>query len=64
MVFYTGSAGYGKSTILKSFVKKLKGQGKNVRICAPTNLAAFNVNGVTLWYVARCSRLLLCTANN
>jgi ATP-dependent DNA helicase PIF1 len=51
-VFYTGSAGCGKSTILKAFVKKLKEQGKQVRIVAPTNLAALNVNGQTTWNFA------------
>jgi len=51
-VFYTGSAGCGKSTILKAFVKELKAQGKEVRIVAPTNLAALNVNGQTTWSYA------------
>jgi ATP-dependent DNA helicase PIF1 len=51
-VFYTGSAGCGKSTILKAFVKELKAQGKMVRIVAPTNLAALNVNGQTTWNFA------------
>ncbi|KAI4949652.1 hypothetical protein J4E86_007603 [Alternaria arbusti] len=50
-VFYTGSAGCGKSTILRAFVKELKSLGK-VRICAPTNLAALNVGGFTLWSYA------------
>jgi hypothetical protein len=48
-VFYTGSAGCGKSLVLRTFVKKLKAQGKRTRICAPTNLAALNVDGITLW---------------
>jgi len=51
-VFYTGSAGCGKSTILKAFVPLLKKQGKNVRIVAPTNLAALNVGGQTTWNFA------------
>jgi ATP-dependent DNA helicase PIF1 len=57
-VFYTGSAGCGKSTILKAFVKKLRETaadgtpGKRVRIVAPTNLAALNVNGQTTWNFA------------
>jgi ATP-dependent DNA helicase PIF1 len=51
-VFYTGSAGCGKSTILKAFVKELKAQGKMVRVVAPTNLAALNVNGQTTWNFA------------
>lgn len=51
-VFYTGSAGCGKSTILKVFVKKMQAQNKRVKIVAPTNLAALNVNGQTTWSYA------------
>ena len=48
-VFYTGSAGCGKSTILRTFVPKLRELGKKVDILCPTNLAALNVNGRTYW---------------
>jgi hypothetical protein len=51
-MFYTGSAGCGKSTILKAFVKQLHNRGKQVKIVAPTNLAALNVGGVTTWSFA------------
>jgi hypothetical protein len=51
-VFYTGSAGCGKSTILKAFVKQLQLRGRRVKIIAPTNLAALNVGGVTTWSFA------------
>lgn len=51
-VFYTGSAGSGKSTILKSAVRQLQQRGKRVKIVAPTNLAALNVGGVTTWSYA------------
>lgn len=51
-VFYTGSAGCGKSTVLKAFVNRLKGQGKEVRIVAPTGRAALNVGGSTTWTFA------------
>lgn len=51
-VFYTGSAGCGKSTILKAFVKQLEKKGKKVKIVAPTNLAALNVGGQTTWNFA------------
>jgi hypothetical protein len=51
-VFYTGSAGCGKSTILKAFVKQLQLRGRRVKIVAPTNLAALNVGGVTTWSFA------------
>ncbi|KAF9698916.1 hypothetical protein EKO04_002875 [Ascochyta lentis] len=51
-VFYTGSAGCGKSTILQAFVKQLEAKGKRVKIVAPTNLAALNVGGQTTWTFA------------
>lgn len=51
-VFYTGSAGCGKSTILKAAVKLLQQLGKRVKIVAPTNLAALNVGGITTWSYA------------
>lgn len=51
-VFYTGSAGCGKSTVLKAFVKRLRQDGKQVRIIAPTGRAALNVGGSTTWTFA------------
>lgn len=51
-VFYTGSAGCGKSTVLKAFVKRLRESGKQVRIVAPTGRAALNVGGSTTWTFA------------
>ena len=48
-VFYTGSAGCGKSTVLRCFVKCLRDLGKRVEIVAPTGRAALNVNGQTFW---------------
>lgn len=51
-VFYTGSAGCGKSTILKAFVRQLQNRGKRVKIVAPTNLAALNIGGQTTWNFA------------
>ncbi|KAF5682426.1 atp-dependent dna helicase pif1 [Fusarium denticulatum] len=48
-VFFTGSAGCGKSTVLKAAVKKLREAGKVVHITAPTGRAALGVNGVTTW---------------
>lgn len=47
-VFYTGSAGCGKSTVLKHFVPLLRKEGKKVDIVAPTGRAALEVNGRTL----------------
>lgn len=51
-VFYTGSAGCGKSTVLKAFVRRLRDSGKQVRIIAPTGRAALNVGGSTTWTFA------------
>lgn len=51
-VFYTGSAGCGKSTVLKAFVKELKEKGKTVNIIAPTGRAALDINGSTFWTYA------------
>ena len=51
-VFYTGSAGCGKSTVLRSFVARLKERGSRVCIIAPTGKAALEVGGVTLYSYA------------
>jgi hypothetical protein len=51
-VFYTGSAGCGKSTVLKQIVKELRAMHKNVWILAPTGRAALQVNGSTTWTYA------------
>lgn len=51
-VFYTGSAGTGKSTVLKAFVRGLKRQGKQVDIVAPSGIAALNVGGMTIFSYA------------
>ncbi|KAK6866062.1 hypothetical protein PG995_002590 [Apiospora arundinis] len=51
-VFYTGSAGCGKSTVLKAFTKRLRDMGKKVHVVAPTGRAALQVNGSTTWTYA------------
>lgn len=51
-VFYTGSAGCGKSTVLKAFVKQLRDKGRKVVIVAPTGRAALEVNGQTFFTFA------------
>lgn len=48
-VFFTGSAGCGKSTALKVAVNMLRAQGKIVHIVAPTGRAALQVNGMSTW---------------
>ncbi|KAF2000687.1 hypothetical protein P154DRAFT_192937 [Amniculicola lignicola CBS 123094] len=51
-VFYTGSAGCGKSTVLKAFVRRFKERGMRVDIVAPTGRAALDINGSTTWTYA------------
>lgn len=51
-VFYTGSAGCGKSTVLKYFTSILRAMGKTVDIIAPTGRAALEVGGSTTWTYA------------
>lgn len=51
-VFYTGSAGTGKSTVLKAFVKRFAARGMKVNITAPTGRAALDINGSTTWTYA------------
>ena len=48
-VFYTGSAGCGKSTALKAFVARLRDMGNDVQIVCPTGISALNVGGLTIW---------------
>lgn len=51
-VCYTGSAGTGKSTVLKAVVRELKQQGKTVDIVAPSGIAALAVGGQTTFSYA------------
>ncbi|CAG1992585.1 unnamed protein product [Fusarium graminearum] len=48
-VFFTGSAGCGKSTVLKAAIAQLEAAGKTVAVTAPTGRAALNVDGITLF---------------
>ena len=47
-VFITGSAGSGKSCMLKECYQNLKEQARVVKTCANTGIAASLVNGCTL----------------
>lgn len=47
-VMVTGSAGTGKSAVLRALVARLRGAGMWVAVAAPTGIAALNVDGVTL----------------
>ncbi|KAI1176586.1 hypothetical protein F4777DRAFT_264383 [Nemania sp. FL0916] len=51
-VFYTGSAGCGKSTVLKAFTRRLRDRGLQVDIVAPTGISALNVGGSTTFVYA------------
>lgn len=51
-IFYTGSAGCGKSTVLRAMVQRLKHMGKQVEVVAPTGRAALAINGTTTWTFA------------
>ena len=51
-MFYTDSAGVGKSTALKTFRRKLQEQGQRVHVIAPTGRAALDINGQTTWTYA------------
>jgi ATP-dependent DNA helicase PIF1 len=48
-IFFTGSAGCGKSTALKVAVEALRDSGKRVEVTAPTGRAAIQVDGTTTW---------------
>ncbi|KAI5950864.1 RRM3 [Candida jiufengensis] len=49
-VFYTGSAGTGKSVVLRALVKRLKAIYRdNIGVTAPTGMAACNINGQTIF---------------
>lgn len=47
-VFLTGGAGTGKSFVLQLFINEMEKQNKNVIVCAPTGIAAINIQGVTI----------------
>lgn len=48
-VFLTGEGGTGKSYLIKTFIRQKREQeGKNVLVCAPTGIAALNLDGVTI----------------
>lgn len=48
-IFYTGSAGCGKSTVLHAIKARLREMGKEVRVMAPTGKVALAINGTTTW---------------
>ncbi|KAK4061888.1 hypothetical protein Trihar35433_9488 [Trichoderma harzianum] len=51
-IFYTGSAGCGKSTVLRAMRDRLLGMGKTVHVLAPTGKVAMANRGSTTWSFA------------
>lgn len=47
-IFLTGGAGTGKSFVLHHYIETMEKQHKNVLVCAPTGIAAINIQGVTI----------------
>ncbi|KAF8600729.1 hypothetical protein BDV93DRAFT_259008 [Ceratobasidium sp. AG-I] len=47
-VFFTGSAGTGKSVLLREIIEALHVRGENVAVTASTGIAAINIGGKTL----------------
>ena len=47
-IFLTGLPGTGKSYITRQFIQEQEAEGKQVLVCAPTGIAAQNLNGVTM----------------
>ena len=48
VIFVTGGAGTGKSTLIKWLVKQAAKQKINISLCAPTGTAARNIDGKTI----------------
>lgn len=47
-VFLSGEAGTGKSFVIEKFISYLNEENKKYVVCAPTGLAALNVEGATI----------------
>ena len=44
-IFITGGAGTGKSAVTRKIIQVLQDVGRNVLACAPTGVAAMNIEG-------------------
>lgn len=51
-IFFTGSAGCGKSTVLRAVRRCLEDRGNTVHVMAPTGIVALAINGTTTWSFA------------
>ena len=47
-VFFTGSAGTGKSVLLREIIRWLRANGKTYAVTASTGIASVNIGGCTL----------------
>ena len=47
-IFLTGQAGTGKSHVLTQYILDCEKKNKKVLVCAPTGIAALNLNGITM----------------
>lgn len=47
-IFLTGQAGTGKSHVLTQYILDCESKNKKVLVCAPTGIAALNLNGITM----------------
>ncbi|KAG9075646.1 hypothetical protein FS749_012667, partial [Ceratobasidium sp. UAMH 11750] len=47
-IFFTGSAGTGKSVLLRAIIKDLGGPSESVAVTGSTGIAAINIGGQTL----------------
>lgn len=64
-VFISGGAGTGKTFIIKDYIRQSQDKGMNVMICAPTGVAALNLDGATIHHqfnignqpVIRCNKI-------
>ena len=47
-IFLTGKGGTGKSYLTRYIIDRCKAVGRNVLVCAPTGVAATNIDGATI----------------
>lgn len=55
-VFFTGSAGVGKSFLLKEICRFLQSDDRHFSVTAPTGIAAVNISGMTIHSWARIGK--------
>lgn len=53
-IFLTGSAGVGKTFVIKALCEKLKENNRNFRLTATTGIAAIQIGGITINNLLKC----------